>query len=152
MSRFLTHGEKVPLEKFLKFYFGLKHQKLTNAKIVVGWGEVGGGEIVSALVLKSMYLFNFQKSPFIPRFVLFSGIAFFAELLFYFPEVLFCYLELSFCFPEVLFCSLNYPSVFQKCHFFPKVSVYFSKIPIVFQICPLVFQKCLRFIYCARLF
>ena len=49
------------------------------------------GEVVSALVHNSMYLFlKNQKCPFIPR------IAIFPELLFYIPEVPFCLPEVSF--------------------------------------------------------
>ena len=69
------HGKKVPSEKILKFYFGLKHPKMTTLE--------GGSEVGSALVLKSICPSTSQKSLFIPRIallfsrnaLLFSGIA-----------------------------------------------------------------------------
>ena len=75
-------GKKCP-QKIVKFYFCLKHPKMTTADVE--------DEVVSALVLNSMCLSpKNRKCPFIPR------IAIFPELPFYFPEVLFCFPEVSF--------------------------------------------------------
>ena len=75
-------GKKCP-QKIVKFYFCLKHPKMTTADVE--------DEVVSALVLTSMCLSpKNQKCPFIPR------IAIFPEFPFYFPEVLFCFPEVSF--------------------------------------------------------
>ena len=127
VPRFLTHGEKVPFENFLKFYFGLKHPKLTTPQQCGGTRRVGQGggkggcAVVSALVLKSMCPFTSQKCRFIPRIA----------------SVIFKYHP---------FVSWNCPFVFKK---YLHIS---QKCSIVFQNCPLVFQKCLLFIYWARLF
>ena len=54
-----THGKRVLLEKFLKFYFGLNYLTMTTL-------EVGEGKVARALVLKSKCPFNpkNQKYPF----------------------------------------------------------------------------------------
>ena len=75
-------GKKCP-QKIVKFYFCLKHPKMTTADVE--------DEVVSALVLNSMCLSpKNQKCHFIAR------IAIFPELPFYFPEVLFCLPEVPF--------------------------------------------------------
>ena len=69
----------------MKFYFGLKHPKITTSE----WGgEVG--EVVNALVLASVY--PFPELPFC-----------FLELPFCSPEVPFYFLKMLYRFPELPF-------------------------------------------------
>ena len=79
----MTHGKKVPLEKFLNSYFGLKHPKMTTLE----WDKVSG------LVLKSVCSCSSPKFPFFPRIVLLLS-----RIVLFYPEVPFCFLELPFCF------------------------------------------------------
>ena len=97
----------VPLEKFLKFYFGMKHRKNDHSR---EWSEV-----TSALVLKSMCPFTSQKCSLFPKLPFY-----FPKSPFCFPKVRFCFLELLFCFPEV---SL----------YFSKMAHCFPELPLVFQ-------------------
>ena len=118
VPRFLTHGEKVPFENFLKFYFGLKHPKLTTPQQCGGTRRVGQGggkggcAVVSALVLKSMCPFTSQKCRFIPRI---------ASVIFkYHPFVSW---NCPFVFKKYLYIS-------QKCSiFFPELPFSFSEVP-----------------------
>ena len=55
----MIHGEKVTLEKFLKFHFSLKYTKMNTSK--------GGGEAARTTVLMSMCPFTSQKLSFFPR-------------------------------------------------------------------------------------
>ena len=75
-------GKSAP-RKIVKFYFCLKDPKMTIRYVE--------GEVISALVLNSMCFFpKNKKCPFIPR------MAIFPELLFFSPEVPFCFSEVSF--------------------------------------------------------
>ena len=67
---YLTHEKKVPQEKSLKFYFGLKHPKMT---------------IPEGAVRLQVPLFLGQSALLLPQNALL-----FPELLFYFPEVIVC--------------------------------------------------------------
>ena len=52
----LTHGKNVPLKKILKYYFGLKHPKMTTPD--------GEGNVVSALFPKIKKTLLFPELPF----------------------------------------------------------------------------------------
>ena len=102
------HGKKVPLEKILKFYFGLKHPKMTTLE--------GGSEVGSALVLKSICPSTSQKSLFIPRIallfsrnaLLFSGIALLFSRSPFFSS------KIPYCFPELPFSMLRVTNILEN--------------------------------------
>ena len=78
-------GKSAP-RKIVKFYFCLKHPRMTTADVQ--------GEVVSALVLNSMWLLpKNEKCPFIPIIAIF-------------PELHFYFLEVPLSFPQVSFYSM----------------------------------------------
>ena len=124
----------MPLEKYLKFYFGLKYSK---GNIPEGkWGEAPS-------VFRSIYVL-FSKNS-----LLFPWLSFyFPELSFYFPGPLdtghkLTYIRRSEDDLDVFWTSYV-RSIYVLCPGW--------KPPFVFQNCPLVVQECLLFIYCARFF
>ena len=92
--RIFDPWEKIPLEKFLKFYFGLKHPKKTT--------QERGVRSQVPLSLSKCALLLSRNARLFPDFPL------------YFPEVPFCFLELPFCFPEVPFLLLKNARLFSR--------------------------------------
>ena len=112
----LTHGKKLPLKKYWKFYFGLKHPKMATLK---------GGFVRLQVSLSSS-----QCALLLPKNALL-----FLELPFYFPEVPFFSWNFSFVFQK---CSF----MFQKCLFISqKFAIVFDICPLIFQKC-LLFICC----------
>ena len=103
--------EKIPLKKYLKFYFGLKYPKMATTE--------GDHEIASVRVLKSMSLFTFQKCPSVPRIALL-----FSKSVLLFPGIapFFFFQKCSFVFQKCFFISQKFPIVFEN-------------FPLVFQKC-----------------
>ena len=73
---YLTHGKKVPLEKFVRLYFGLKHPKMTMSS-----------SQCARLLLKKCPLFT--ELPF-----------YFPKVPLYFSKMPFCFPELPFSFAK----------------------------------------------------
>ena len=98
----------MPLEEFLKFYFGSEHLKITTLE---------EGRLQVSL-LSGQFVLLLSKNAF-----LFPDLPFLSELPFYFVEVTFCFLELPFCFSEGLF-------------YFSKLSYCFPELPFSFPEVP----------------
>ena len=107
-------GKSAPgkLYFILKFYFDLKHPKITTPE---------GGEAVSTLVLKSMCPVTSQNALLFPELPFY-----FPELPFHFSELPFYFSKVPLCFPEVPFCFSKMPYCFLELRFsFPEVpSIY----------------------------
>ena len=97
----LTHGNKVPLENFLNFYFGLKYPQITFLE--------GGSQVARTLVLNSMCASTSQKWPFIPRIsLLFPEITLsFSGSTLILLRNAHCFPELHFSMPKVISSTLN---------------------------------------------